>query len=154
MRTNLDFSPYFRSSIGFDRMFSLLDEASRITSANGVAYDIAKAGEDGYRITLAVPGFAQDNLEIIQEGNVLVVTGNVGEPATEGHVLHQGIRTRSFTQRFELADYVNVTGANLADGLLTVELQREIPEELKPRQISIGKGTTSPAPRQIEAEAA
>jgi molecular chaperone IbpA len=84
---------------------------------------------------------------------VLIITGNVGERAAEGDVLHQGIRTRSFTQRFELADFVNVTGASLADGLLTVELLREIPEELKPRQISIGQGTPQ-APRQIEAEAA
>jgi molecular chaperone IbpA len=154
MRTNLDFSPYFRSSVGFDRMFNLLDEASRLTSANGVAYDIVKAGDDGYRITLAVPGFARENLELTQEGNVLIITGNVGERAAEGDVLHQGIRTRSFTQRFELADFVNVTGANLADGLLTVELLREIPDELKPRQIPIGQGTAQSAPQQIEAKAA
>lgn len=154
MRTTLDFSPYFRSSVGFDRMFSLLDEASRFTSANGVAYDIVRAGDDGYLITLAVPGFARENLEITQERNVLMITGNVGERAAEGDVLHQGIRTRGFTQRFELADYVNVTGANLDNGLLTVELQREVPEELKPRQIRIGQGAASPAPRQIEAEAA
>jgi molecular chaperone IbpA len=135
-------------------MFNLLEEASRITSANGVAYDIARLGEDAYRITLAVPGIARENLEIIQEGNVLVVTGNVGASAEDGDVLHQGIRTRSFTQRFELADYVNVTGADLENGLLTVHLQREVPEELKPRQISIGQKGAKTAPREIEAKAA
>src|SRR5690349_918258 len=108
MRTNLDFTPYSRSSVGFDRMFSLLEEASRMATANGVTYDIARLGEDGYSITLAVPGFSRDNLEITQEGNVLVVTGNVGQASTRGDVLHEGIRTRSFTQRFELADFVNV----------------------------------------------
>ena len=151
MRTNLDFSPYARSSVGFDRMFNLLDEASRFSSANGVAYDIIKAGEDGYRIVLAVPGFARDQLEITQEGNVLLVTGNVSEPHLEGEVLHQGIRTRSFTQRFELADYVNVTAANLVDGLLTVDLRREIPEALKPRQIAINGMVARSSPSQMAA---
>jgi molecular chaperone IbpA len=149
MRTNLDFTPYVRSSIGFDRTFNLLNEASRFTSANGVAYDIIKAGEDGYRITLAVPGFARDQLEITQEGNVLLVTGNVSQANLEGEILHQGIRTRSFTQRFELADYVNVT-----DGLLTVNLQREIPEALKPRQIAINRKGAGSVQNQIAAQAA
>jgi molecular chaperone IbpA len=135
-------------------MFNLLEEASRIASVNGVAYDIIRIGDDGYRIALAVPGFAQENLEISQEGNVLVITGNVGSGGADGEVLHQGIRNRSFTQRFELADYVNVTGANLANGLLTIELQREIPEALKPRQISIGQGSAPQAPQRIEAKAA
>jgi molecular chaperone IbpA len=149
MRTNLDFSPFFRSSVGFDRMFDLLEDASRLASANSVAYDIVKL-EEGYRITLAVPGFSQENLEISQDGNALVVRGNVGDGNVQGDILHQGIRTRSFTQRFELADYVNVTGASLSDGMLSLDLEREVPEAMKPRRIPIGQSSGREPQREIE----
>jgi molecular chaperone IbpA len=154
MRTNLDFSPFFRSSIGFDRVFDLLEDASRVAHASNLAYDILKVGEDGYRITLAVPGFSIENLEISQDGNALVVRGNVGDRDAQGDVLHQGIRTRSFTQRFELADYVNVTGANLSEGLLSIDLEREVPESMKPRRITIGQPSGDQPQRQIEAQVA
>ncbi len=156
MRTTLDLSPFYRSSIGFDRMFSLLENASRIpTVAGPPPYDIVRLGEDAYRIVLAVPGFTMDNLEITQEPNLLLVSGNVGEQAEEGY-LHRGIDARSFKLRFELADYVEVAGANLSNGLLTIELKREIPEAMRPRRVQIGSG---PAPsandqKQIESQKA
>jgi len=146
MRTNLDFSPFIRSSIGFDRVFSLLDEATRFSAnGNGPAYDIVRAGEDGYRIVLAVPGYDMADLSITQEGNLLTVSGKVPETETAEH-LHMGLRLGNFSQRFELADYVDVTGAGLKNGLLTIDLKQELPEAMKPRTIPIGK----PAEKQIE----
>ena len=146
MRTNLDFSPFIRSSIGFDRVFSLLDEATRFSAnGNGPAYDIVRAGEDGYRIVLAVPGYEMADLSITQEGNLLTVSGKVPETETAEH-LHMGLRLGNFSQRFELADYVDVTGAGLKNGLLTIDLKQELPEAMKPRTIPIGK----PAEKQIE----
>ncbi len=156
MRTTLDFSPFYRSSIGFDRMLSLLENASRVPSVAGPpAYDIVRLGEDAYRIVLAVPGFTMDNLEITQEPNLLLVTGDVGQ-LTDENYLHRGIDARSFKLRFELADYVEVAGANLSNGLLTIELKREIPEAMRPRHIQIVSG---PAPmpedqKQIESQKA
>jgi molecular chaperone IbpA len=146
MRTNLDFTPFIRSSIGFDRVFSLLDEATRFSAnGNGPAYDIVRSGEDGYRIVLAVPGYDMANLSITQEGNLLTVSGKVPQPVAGEH-LHMGLRLGNFTQRFELADYVDVTGAGLKNGLLTIDLKQELPEAMKPRTIPIGK----PADKQIE----
>jgi molecular chaperone IbpA len=154
MRTTLDFTPFYRSSVGFDRMFSLLENASRIaTTAALPAYDIVRAGEDTYRIVLAVPGFTMDNLEVSQQPNLLLVSGNSGERADEEY-LHRGIQTRSFTHRFELADYVEVASANLANGLLTIELKREVPEAMKPRRIEIGDGPVHQEQKQIEMKAA
>lgn len=138
MRTAFDFSPLYRSSIGFDRVFDLLQNASRTPSAdNWPPYDIARTGEDAYRITMAVAGFGQDELNIVHEPNMLVV---FGERTAEdnGDYLHRGIAGRPFERRFELADHVKVTGASLVNGLLTIDLQREIPEEMKPRKIDIG----------------
>ena len=146
MRTNLDFTPFIRSSVGFDRIFSLLDEATRFSAnGNGPSYDIVRAGEDGYRIVLAVPGYEMADLSITQEGNLLTVSGKVPEAETSEH-LHTGLRLGNFNQRFELADYVDVTDAQLKNGLLTIALKRELPEAMKPRTISIGK----PADKQIE----
>jgi molecular chaperone IbpA len=156
MRTSLDFTPFYRSSIGFDRMFNLLENASRIPAVAGPpAYNIVRAGDEAYRIVLAVPGFTLDNLEITQEPNLLMVSGNVGETAEEDY-LHRGIDARSFRLRFELADYVEVAGANLTDGLLTIELKRELPDATRPRRIQIASG---PAPmvqdhKQISQQAA
>lgn len=137
MRTTFDFSPLFRSSIGFDRMLNALETASRVeTTDNWPPYDIAKLGEDSYRITMAVAGFSQDELTITQERNMLTVSGQAaGEDNSE--YLHRGIPAEAFQRRFELADHVKVEGANLVNGLLTVDLRREIPEEMKPRRIEI-----------------
>lgn len=142
MRTAFDFSPLYRSSIGFDRVFDLLENASQTTAVdNWPPYDIARTGEDAYRITMAVAGFGQDELSITQERNLLLVSGQKS-PEDEGEYLHRGIAGRAFQRRFELADHVKVTGAGLENGLLTVDLKREIPEEMKPRQIEIGSADT------------
>jgi molecular chaperone IbpA len=148
MRTNLDFTPFYRSSVGFDRVFNLLENASRIGGpANLPPYDIVRLGEDSYRVAIAVPGFALDRLEITQQPNLLLITGNADEE-TETEHLHRGIERRSFIHRFELADYVEVLGAKLSDGILTVDLKREVPEAMKPRKISIN----APAERQAQIE--
>jgi molecular chaperone IbpA len=151
MRTAFDFSPLYRSSIGFDRVFDMLENASRTPNVdNWPPYDIARTGEDAYRITMAVAGFGQDELSIVHEPNLLVVSG---ERAAEdnGEYLHRGIAGRPFERRFELADHVKVTGASLVNGLLTIDLQCEIPEEMKPRRIEIG---SSKAESRIETKTA
>lgn len=153
MRT-FDFSPLYRSSIGFDRVFDLLENATRFqASDNWPPYDIAKTGEDTYRITMAVAGFEQNELEITQEPNMLVVSGAKTEDDTVEY-LHRGIASRSFTRRFELADHVKVTGANMHNGMLTIDLKREVPEELKPRKIEVNAGdaASQKAPQQIESQ--
>jgi len=154
MRTTFDFTPLFRSSIGFDRMLNALEAASRVESIdNWPPYDIAKLGEDDYRITMAVAGFSQDELTITQEQNMLVVSGKkAGEDNSQ--YLHRGIAARTFQRRFELADHVKVVGASLVNGLLTIDLKREIPEEMKPRKIQIAAGEALPKveTRQIEAD--
>jgi molecular chaperone IbpA len=152
MRTNFDFAPLYRSSVGFERMFNLLENASRLqTVESWPPYDIAKTGDDDYQITMAVAGFAQDELTLTQEPNLLVVTGEKsGEE--KGEYLHHGIAGRAFQRRFELADHVKVVGASLVNGLLTVELKREIPEAMKPRRIEIGTGFGDQAPEQRQLE--
>jgi molecular chaperone IbpA len=153
MRTNLDITPFFRSTVGFDRLFDLLEDTSRLaTVSNWPAYNIVKAGEDGYRITLAVPGFRMDELEITQQPNLLVVTGKKADE--EGEVLHRGIPSGSFTHKFELADHVDVIDARLEGGLLAIELKRELPEAMKPKRIAIGSGPVEQPSKQIEAKAA
>ena len=137
MRTSFDFSPLYRTSIGFDRVFDLLENATGVEAIdNWPPYDIAKTGDDTYRITMAVAGFAQDEFEISAQPNLLIVTAQKGGEAS-GEYLHRGIATRSFTRRFELADHVKVTGATLVNGLLIIELKRELPEAMKPRRIAI-----------------
>lgn len=144
MRTNLDFSPLFRSSIGFDRMLNALDAASRIeTIDNWPPYDIVRTADDDYRVSMAVAGFSQDELAITQEQNMLLVSGQRSN-ADEGEYLHRGIADRGFQRRFELADHVKVVGANLVNGLLTIDLKREVPEEMKPRRIEIAAETALP----------
>ena len=154
MRTNLDFSPLFRSSIGFDRMLNALEAASRVESIdNWPPYDIIKTGEDDYRIAMTVAGFTQDELTITQEQNMLFVAGQKANDDDQQY-LHRGIAGRSFQRRFELADHVKVVGAGLVNGLLTVDLKREIPEEMKPRQIAISTDVALPKveTKQIEAD--
>lgn len=147
-----DYTPFYRSSIGFDRLFRLLDEAQNLEPQSYPPYNIERVGEDEYRITMAVAGFGEKDIAIESKGNTLTVTGKKnGKDESVGEMLHQGIANRSFERRFQLADYVEVTGAELANGLLHVSLKREVPEALKPRQIAITSGSK---PRQIEAKAA
>lgn len=149
MRTNLNFSPLFRSTIGFDRVFDLLENASRTqTFDSWPPYDIVRTSEDSYRITMAVAGFSESELIITHQPNLLIVAGS--KPEEEGDYLHRGIPGTSFERRFELADHVKVANADLRNGLLTVTLVREVPEEMKPRKIAIKAGETAGGSRQIE----
>ena len=153
MRTAHDFSPLFRSSVGFDRIFDLLENATRVqTLDNWPPYNIEKADEDQYRITMAVAGFSPDELNLTTQPNWLVVSGQKqGEESTQ--YLHRGIATRSFERRFELADHVKVKDARLDNGLLTIELVREVPEEMRPRRIEVQAWNALGAgeqPQQIE----
>ena len=138
MRT-FDYSPYYRATVGFDRVFDLLDSAAGQGNANGYPpYNIEKSGDNDYRIVMAVAGFAEAELNVTQKENELLVTGQAA-PNAEGEkqFLYRGIAGRNFERRFQLADHVKVTGAKLANGLLTIELQREIPEEKKARAIPV-----------------
>ncbi|WP_421404586.1 Hsp20 family protein [Agrobacterium fabrum] len=155
MATAYDYAPLFRSTVGFDRVFNLLENAQRARSiSDWPPYDIVKTGDDNYRITVAVAGFAQDDLDITFQSNLLTITGKKGEAQAEEY-LHRGIAGRPFEHRFELADHVRVTGADLQNGLLSIDLVREIPEALKPRKIDIGTskiaGEKKSNPVQIEA---
>ena len=155
MRTNLDFSPFYRSSIGFDRIFNLLENASPPQNAdNWPPYDIAKLGEDTYRIVLAVAGFGEDELTITQEPNMLVIEGAKAENE-EVQYLHHGLALRPFLRQFELADHVSIVDAKLENGLLIIDLKKEIPEEMKPRRIAINVETDKKAAsKRIESAAA
>lgn len=138
MRT-LDFAPLYRSTVGFDRLASLLDQAARVEpSTTWPPYDIEKVADDAYRITMAVAGFAPDEIDLTQHDTTLLVAGQRKGQDRQGQYLHRGIAARSFRQTFNLADHVKVQGASLENGLLTVELKREVPEALKPRRIAIG----------------
>ena len=138
MRTNFDFTPLRRSSIGFDQLFDLLQSGTPPLAPDGYPpFDLEHDGGDGHRITLAVAGFGQDEIEIVTEQNLLTVAGRKREDKG-GDYVHRGIATRPFERRFVLGDYVRVRGAELRDGLLTISLVREIPEEMKPRRIAIG----------------
>ncbi len=137
---HLDFSPLYRSAVGFDNLMSLLDAAQKKPASDGYPpYDIEKLDDDSYRVTVAVAGFAADDLEIEVRDNQLVIAGK-GAGGDDGAqtFLHRGIARRAFELRFQLADHVVVRGADLKDGILTVGLEREIPEALKPRKIPIG----------------
>lgn len=139
MRT-IDFSPLFRHSVGFDRMQQLLDSARQHDgSANAYPpYNIEQRGEDGYRITMAVAGFGTDDLDVTVTDNNLVITGKLERDEDETvNYLHHGIAGRAFERRFELADHIKVVGADLVNGLLQIELKREVPEEKKPKTIAI-----------------
>jgi molecular chaperone IbpA len=149
MRT-VDYSPYYRATVGFDRVFDLLDSVAGQGNANGYPpYNVEKAGENAYKIVMAVAGFTDSELSLTQKENELLVTGQVAPPAApngegEKQFLYRGIAGRNFERRFQLADHVKVTGAKLANGLLTIELQREIPEEKKARAIAIVADTAKP----------
>jgi molecular chaperone IbpA len=149
---NFDFSPLTRSTVGFDRVFDLLDSA--FTAAQGdegyPPFNIVKTGDTSYRIELAVAGFGPADLSIVAQENVLTISGSKNANQQPLY-LHHGIASRAFERRFNLADYVKVASANLINGLLTIDLAREIPEAMRPRQIQIGE---QKQPEQIEQKAA
>ena len=138
---SFDLTPYRRSTVGFDRLFDYLENARSAEGDNYPPYDIEKLGDDRYRITLAVAGFGPGDIDITARQNMLVITGRKSESrARDGNYLHMGIATRAFERRFELADFVRAEAADMKDGLLSIELVREIPEAMKPRKIEIGSG--------------
>jgi len=141
--TTFDFAPLYRTSVGFDRLASMLSSANRQDQGNSYPpYNIRTTSEDHYQITMAVAGFSENDIEITTEQSRLLVVGNRADEAEEqGEYLHRGIATRSFERRFNLADHVKVVSANLENGLLHIDLERELPEAMKPRTIQIGKST-------------
>ena len=149
---HLDLTPFYRSTVGFDRLFDLLDSAAGF-EADGVAYppyNIERLGDNEYRITMAVAGFGEDELKIDVKEQSLTVRGEKKADEKQRQFLHRGIAGRSFERRFQLADHVEVKGADLKDGLLHVDLVRNVPERLKPRVIAIGNGK---AAKQVAASA-
>jgi molecular chaperone IbpA len=153
MRTVLDFSPLHRSSVGFDRVFDLLEAARTQANDNWPPFDSVKLGEDKYRITMALAGFSREDVNLTVQANMLTVSGErKGE--SEGETLHRGIANRPFNRRFELAEHVQVTGARMENGLLVIDLKREVPEAYKLRRIEIGESTVAPSVTQIQEQAA
>jgi molecular chaperone IbpA len=143
--TQFDLSPLFRSTIGFDRMARMLDAMERRAEPDGYPpYNIEKTGEDAYRISMAVAGFGDDDIDVTVEDNRLTIKGKAAPDGEGVRYLHRGIGRRAFERRFELADHILVTGASLDNGLLHVDLVREIPEAMKPRQIKIATGERGP----------
>ena len=152
MRTAYDFSPLYRSMIGVDRVADLIDSAMKVEGDRSYPpYDVEKTGEDGYRISLAAAGFAAQELEITAQPNLLIVAGHKAQEAEDGArtFLHRGIAARSFERKFELADHVVVKSAGYDNGVLSIDLAREVPEALKPRRIEIGAPTGGPNMRRI-----
>ncbi|TVQ39011.1 MAG: heat-shock protein [Wenzhouxiangella sp.] len=152
--TTFDLSPLYRTAIGFDRLADMLSTASRVDSNGYPPYNIESLGEDRYRITMAVAGFADSELDIVTERNTLTVSGarQEGETEADREFLYRGIATRSFERRFQLADHVEVDGARLENGLLHIDLKRELPEQMKPRKIEIGSGKSRLIEGQRESE--
>ena len=149
MRSAFDFAPFRRSTVGFDRLFDMLENSSvGQAQENYPPFDLIKTGENDYRIQLAVAGFKPDEIDITAQQNVLIVSGRKSDEAEKdgSDYIYRGIANRSFERRFALADHIQVRGADLKDGLLAIELVREIPEAMKPRKINIGGG---PAERTI-----
>lgn len=151
MRT-IDFSPLFRHSVGFDRMQRMLDAATRMDSSANTypPYNIEQVGEDNYCISMAVAGFGEQDLDVTAKENTLVVSGKMADESEDKTYLHRGIAGRAFERRFELDDHIKVVGGSLVNGLLNIDLQREVPEEKKPRKIAIETKES----RRIEKKAA
>ena len=143
----MDLTPYRRSTIGFDRLFDLIETNARAASDNYPPFNLERLADDRYRITLAVAGFSRDDIEITAQQNMLLVSGKKDDKATGPNFLHVGIATRSFERRFELADFVFVEDARMTDGLLVIDLVREVPEAMKPKTIAI---KTGPKPTVVE----
>lgn len=141
--TTFDFSPLYRTAIGFDHLANSLRNTARSESGGYPPYNIATRGEDAYRITMAVAGFSQDDINIVSEQNVLTVSGKQDDSdADDVEFLYRGIANRAFERRFQLAEHVHVSGARLDNGLLHIDLLREVPEAMKPRQIAIEASST------------
>ena len=165
MRSAFDFSPFRRSTVGFDRLFDMLENNNLGQAAeNYPPFDLIKTGENDYRIELAVAGFKPDEIDITAQQNVLIVSGRKSEEESQkdGDFIYRGIANRSFERRFALADHIQVKGADLKDGMLAIDLIREIPEAMKPKKINIGGsapkhdqiGSDQPASKQtVDAEA-
>ena len=155
MRSTFDFAPYRRSTVGFDRLFDMLENTSLGNGGeNYPPFDLIKTGENDYRIELAVAGFKPSEIDITAQQNVLIVAGSKKDEQGEtnsGDYIYRGIANRSFERRFALADHIQVRGADMKDGMLQIELVREIPEAMKPRKIAVGG--IQPQHDQIEAEA-
>ena len=151
MRT-FDFTPYYRATVGFDQLFDMLENS---VAPDWPPYDIGKTGEDQYRITIAIAGFAPNEVELIQQGAALLVSGHRAEPKGQ-QALHRGMPNADFKLSFSLADHMKVAGASLENGLLAIDLVREVPEQMKPRRIEIGSGASVPndQAKQIDAKAA
>ena len=152
-----DFTPYRRTAIGFDRLFDMLESAGQQSqSDNYPPFNLERLAEDRYRITLAVAGFKSDEIDITAQQNLLVVAGRKSEESANDRAafLHLGIANRNFERRFELADFVRVERADLTDGLLTIELVREIPDAMKPRKIAVGTANSDAAIDHREDQAA
>lgn len=141
MRHDFDLSGFRRSTIGFDRIFDLLEGSAAAQNADGYPpFDLEHDGKDGYRITLAVAGFRPDEIDVTAQQNLLVVSGRKADEQKDGSAwLHRGIARRNFERRFELADFIQVKAADMRDGLLTIDLVREVPEAMRPRRIEIGE---------------
>jgi molecular chaperone IbpA len=148
----IDFAPLYRSTVGFDRLFNLLDSVGGYDQAPTAypPYNIERVGENEYRITMAVAGFAEDEITVDVKEQTLNISGAKKAEEKEREYLHRGIAARSFERRFQLADHVEVKGADLQDGLLHIDLVRNVPERLKPRSIAIGNGKTA---KQVEVAA-
>ena len=149
----IDFSPLYRSTVGFDRLFSMLDSMSGGEAANGgyPPYNIERTGENAYRITMAVAGFSEDELSLETKEHLLTIKGDKKDEGEDREVLYRGIASRAFERRFQLADHVEVKGARLENGLLHIDLMREIPEAMKPRSIPIAAGKVKEIEASVEA---
>jgi molecular chaperone IbpA len=154
MRSAFDFAPFRRSTVGFDRLFDMLENSNAGNGGeNYPPFDLIRTGDNDYRIDLAVAGFKADEIDITAQQNVLIVTGKKKEESEKDGTdfVYRGIATRSFERRFALADHIQVRGADMKDGLLSIELKREIPEAMKPRKIDIGG--SEPRHKTVEARA-
>ena len=149
-----DFAPLYRSTVGFDRLVQMLDSVPGFDTegTSYPPYNIERLGETEYRITMAVAGFSEPEIKIEVKENTLAVTGAKPAETTERQFLHRGIAARAFERRFQLADHVEVKSANLLNGLLHIELVRNVPERLKPRTVAIGNGAPAQPPRQLETQ--
>lgn len=153
---HVDFSPLYRSTVGFDRLFTMLDSLGQPDNGQTYPpYNIERTGEDAYRISMAVAGFSEDEISIEAHRNVLTVKGERAEEknSESAELLYRGIASRSFERRFQLADHVEVVGAALKNGLLHIDLKRNIPEEMKPRKIAITAAQSGNGAKQIEGQA-
>jgi molecular chaperone IbpA len=156
MRSAFDFAPFRRSTVGFDRLFDMLENSSTgQTQENYPPFDLIKLGDNDYRIELAVAGFRPEEIDITAQQNVLIVSGKKKDESEDrgSDYIYRGIATRSFERRFALADHIQVRGADLKDGLLSIELVREIPEAMKPRKIDIGGSEKLASSQTVDAEA-